>query len=60
MPSRMLIFASVFTFTAFPSLTLSSDPNQFPLGQSADPNLGVNPGAEGATASVTPNSGPNG
>ena len=60
MPSRMFIFASVFTFTALPSLALSSDPSQFPLGQSVDLDLGVNPGAEGATASVTPNSGPNG
>jgi hypothetical protein len=58
MPPRMFILASVFTFTTLPSLALSG--SQFPLGQSADPGLGVNPGAEGATASVTPNSGPNG
>jgi hypothetical protein len=60
MPSRMLTIASLVAATAFPGLVLSDDPSQFPLGQSADPGLKVNPNAQGATASVTPNSGPNG
>ncbi|KAI9768724.1 MAG: hypothetical protein M1840_004719 [Geoglossum simile] len=60
MPSRTSIFASVFTFIALPSLVLSGGPIKFFPRQSVDSGLGVNPSAKGATASVTPNSGPNG
>lgn len=56
----MFIFVSVFAFIALPSPVCPVTPSQFPLGQSANPGLGVNPRAEGATASVPPNSGPNG
>ncbi|KAH0548349.1 hypothetical protein GP486_007975 [Trichoglossum hirsutum] len=58
MPSLSFI-ASLFTFAALPGLSLSARLVRF-SAQSTNPGLGVNPNAHGATASVTPNSGPNG
>ncbi|KAI9764740.1 MAG: hypothetical protein M1839_005783 [Geoglossum umbratile] len=60
MPSSMLIFASVFSLAAVPGLASFSGSSHYLRGESANPGLGVNPKASGATAIVTANSGPNG
>jgi hypothetical protein len=44
-PVSLLILGSFVTLT---------------LTQSSDPNLGINPNAQGATEDMTPGSGPNG
>ncbi|KAL9617385.1 MAG: hypothetical protein Q9160_007835 [Pyrenula sp. 1 TL-2023] len=58
--SSTSVLVSLFLCVTLSTVAVIGDGDQFPLQKSANPGLGVNLKAKGATAAVTPTTGPNG